>query len=236
MDGLARRRTLTLLAISSLTVMSGATIAPSLPALKAHFADTPGVELLSRLVLTVPALAIALCAPLAGAVIDRFGRRPVLLAMLVVYALAGASGLLLDSLGAILAGRAALGVAVASLMTAATALAGDYFQGAERERFLGRQAAFMGAGGVVFLVGGGLLADLHWRGPFAIYALSLLLIPAVIATLTPPAAQPAGAGDAPPPSMPWGRMAAVYATAALGMVAFYMIPVQLPFYIQAMGV
>ena len=39
----------TILAITSLTIMAGATIAPSLPGIRDHFVGTPDVELLTRL-------------------------------------------------------------------------------------------------------------------------------------------------------------------------------------------
>jgi MFS family permease len=66
----------TLLASAALTIMAGATIAPSLPAMREVFVGTPGAEVLVRLVLTITALAIALTAPLAGVFADRVGRRP----------------------------------------------------------------------------------------------------------------------------------------------------------------
>jgi MFS family permease len=94
----------TLLAVSSLTVMAGATISPSLPAIQAHFADVPAVDVLVRLVLTLPALFIALGAPLAGVLVDRWGRKPLLVVCVLLYAAAGASGVYLDALTPILIG------------------------------------------------------------------------------------------------------------------------------------
>jgi MFS family permease len=120
---------LTLLAASSLTVMSGATVSPSLPGLQESFSQVESVEILVRLVLTMPALFIAIFAPLAGSLVDRVGRKQVLLFSVILYGIAGGSGLVLDSLYAILAGRALLGVAVAGVMTSATALIADYYSG-----------------------------------------------------------------------------------------------------------
>ena len=57
---------ITLLVVSSLTVMASATIAPALPAMHAAFSDLPNVDLLVRLVLTIPGLFIVLGAPAAG--------------------------------------------------------------------------------------------------------------------------------------------------------------------------
>lgn len=46
--------------------MSGATIAPALPAMQAHFADTPNAALLVKLALTILGIVIAVTAPLFG--------------------------------------------------------------------------------------------------------------------------------------------------------------------------
>ncbi|MEM7762019.1 MAG: MFS transporter, partial [Cyanobacteria bacterium P01_A01_bin.40] len=66
----------TLLLVSTLTVMSGATIAPSLPAMQEHFADVENSALLVRLVLTIPALFIAIGGLFAGQLVDKIGRKP----------------------------------------------------------------------------------------------------------------------------------------------------------------
>lgn len=83
---------LTLLLLAALTIMSGATISPALPAMTVHFADHPNAALLVKLSLTIVGLAIAVSAPVGGLLVDRFGRRPVLLVSLLLYALGGASG------------------------------------------------------------------------------------------------------------------------------------------------
>jgi len=150
------------LLVSSLTVMAGATIAPALPSMQAHFAEVKQAGLLIRLVLTLPALFIVLAAPIAGWFLDRNGRLRLLIPAMVLYGIAGSSGLYLDTIGSILAGRALLGVAVAGIMTAATTLVADYYEGQARAQFMGWQAAFMSFGGVVFLTAGG--GSPSWAG------------------------------------------------------------------------
>lgn len=230
-----RLRNLTLLCASSLTVMAGTPVAPALPTMEAAFADQPSAALLVRLMLTMPGLFIALLAPVSGWLVDRFGRRPLLLWGTVLYAAAGTSGLYLDSLWALLVGRALLGMAVAAVMTAAVTLIGDYFSGAQRERFMGLQAAFMSLGGVVFLLAGGILADVSWRGPFGVYFVALGVIPMVILSIREPARQDYHAHHSAMEDLhraPLGVIGLIYATAFLGMAAFYAIPVQLPFHLN----
>lgn len=222
----------TLLIASSLTVMAGATIAPALPAMRAHFGDADPTGLLVRLVLTLPALVIAFVAPFAGYLVDRFGRRTLLAAAIVLYAVAGASGLVLNSLLAILAGRAMLGLAVAFIMTAATALIADIYLGASRARFMGLQAGSMALGGVVFLMLGGTLADVSWRAPFFVYLLALVVLPGVLMLREPARETSTTAAGTPDVAIPMRLLAGLYAIAFVGMATFYMLPTQVPFLIE----
>ncbi|MBD1849213.1 MFS transporter [Leptolyngbya sp. FACHB-711] len=224
----------TLLLVSTLTVMAGATIAPSLPAMRQHFSTVPNADYWVRLVLTVPALLIALGAPIAGSIIDRFGRKGLLAAAVFLYGLAGSSGYLLDSLGSILVGRVLLGLSVAGIMTTATTLIADYYLGATRAQFLGLQAAFMGLGGMVFLTLGGYLADVNWRLPFLIYLLAWFIFPLILLVLPEPDRNrsPNQTENLPAEAVPWTVLIMTYGIALMSQIVFYMIPVQLPFYLQ----
>nr|MBX2884418.1 MFS transporter [Granulosicoccus sp.] len=129
-----------LLACSSLTVMAGATIAPGLPGLLSHFVDYPNSDYLTKLILTVPGLAIAITAPLAGWLADRFGRRVLLRGGVAIYIVAGSAGLWVDDLTLLLVSRFVLGIAVGFIMVCSIALLTDHFQGSERNRVMGIQS------------------------------------------------------------------------------------------------
>lgn len=229
-------RKATLLVIATLTIMAGTTIAPALPAIEAAFRSVEHVELMSRMVLTLPSIFVAMFAPIAGVLADRFGRKKLLIAAILLYCVAGVSGLFVDSLVALLVGRAGLGLAMGAIMTIGTALVGDYFEGQERHRYLGLQQAFTQLGGVAFVIGGGLLADVHWRAPFAVYGVALLILPAAILFLTEPVrkAQPIGLG-APVERLNLGAIALIGLVAFLVNASFYTVPSQLPFHLRELG-
>jgi MFS family permease len=235
---------LTLLLASSLTVMSGATVSPSLPAMKQHFesaiADADLRTTLVKLVITLPALFIVIGSPIAGIIVDRFGRKSLLLISATLYGLAGSSGFYLESLTPILVGRAVLGLAVAGVMVSATTLIADYYSGPARAAFMGLQAGFMGLGGVVFLTLGGALAQQNWHYPFGIYLFAWSIVPPIGAFILEPdlkpnqamAQNPAAMSESASPSMPIAFLGIIYGLTTLSQVAFYLIPVQLPFFLE----
>jgi MFS family permease len=234
----------TLLLASSLTVMSGATVSPSLPGMKLHFegaiADADLRSTLVKLVITLPALFIVIGSPIAGLIVDRFGRKPLLLFTTILYGFAGSSGLFLESLNAILVGRAILGLAVAGVMVSATTLIADYYQGSARAAFMGLQAGFMGLGGVLFLTLGGALAQQNWHYPFSIYLFAWLIVPLIVLFISEPNrsqlsdSSQSAESDLADRAMPIGVMAIVYGLTALSQIAFYLIPVQLPFFLESL--
>jgi MFS family permease len=155
----------------------------------------------------------------------------------VLYGLAGSSGLYLESLTGILVGRAILGLAVAGVMVSATTLIADYYSGPARAAFMGLQAGFMGLGGVVFLTLGGALAQQNWHYPFGIYLMAWLIVPLIIRFISEPDrhlnARPNQVGNVVErPSMPIAILGLIYGLTTLSQMAFYLIPVQLPFFLK----
>ncbi|WP_423747282.1 MFS transporter (plasmid) [Haladaptatus sp. SPP-AMP-3] len=230
----------TLLLASMLTIMAGATIAPALPAIQREFVNVPNAGVLVGLVLTMHGLFIAVGSPIIGMLADRYGRRWLLLVSTVVYALAGGSGFVLDSLIAILVGRAVLGLAVAGVMVTVTALITDYYEENRRDTILGRQGAFMSIGGVVLLPLAGVLADINWRVPFLVYTVALVLLPAMVLGLPEPSRHeptrdhPTSLDDIRQTlaRLPVGTLGLIAALGLIGQIIFYMTPLQIPFYLE----
>lgn len=228
----------TLLLVSSLTIMAGATIAPTLPAMRAYFAGEPNSDFLVRLVLTLPALFIVIGSPAAGFIVDKFGRKKLLLFSLTLYATSGTSGFLLESLTGILISRAFLGLAVAGISVSSVTLIADYYENSERGSMLGLSAAFTSFGGVLFLVGGGFLAEINWRIPFLIYLAAALYLPLALLALSEPERvlpKQSEKVDTAPATNNFCGLIFLYAAAFVSMVVFYLVPVQLPFYLNSLS-
>ncbi|MFF7334515.1 MFS transporter [Streptomyces sp. NPDC008150] len=232
----------------TLTIMAGATVAPVIPDIRTAFKDTADVDLLARMITTTHALAIVLFAPLAGALSERIGRKRTLLLGMAAFALGGSSGAYLPDLVSILAGRVVLGIGVSLVMSSSIAMIGDLYEGTERQRLMGRQAAAGAFGGVVLLLGGGALAGLGWRSVFLVYLLAAVLaVPAwrFLPSRRPDAgpgtadgadgdtgAERSGAGRRAGRHRLPGAVVAALAAMTLGQVAFYSVPVQIPFLVE----
>ncbi|MDC6355417.1 MULTISPECIES: MFS transporter [unclassified Robiginitalea] len=226
---------LSLLLVSSLTIASMITISASLPDMSRDFSGYPNGQALVKLSLSLPALFIALTSLLAGGYIDRKGRKPLLGVALVAYALAGSSGYWLEDLYAILAGRALLGVCVGITMTIVTTLIADYYQGAARQRFAGTQIAVMSLAGILFISLGGFLADIRWDVPFLLYLFSLLILPIALRFIREPEKLAETIQKTPVARAP-REIWLVFGTVMLMWILFFIVPVQIPFYLKSLGV
>lgn len=222
---------------SCLPVLGAVLLAPVLPRMQAHFTEVPGSVALVPIVLTLPALMIALLAPYAGVLTDKFGRKKLLLACMAVYGVCGLLPLWLDSLYAIVATRAGLGLAEAGIMTVCTTLIGDYYSGARRQRLLALQTVFASTSAVVFITLGGLLGQESWRTPFVLYGVGFIFIPLILWLIWEPkfhadaAVRQVGGGR-----FPWRQLSPLYFLAVMAGVSLMVVPVQAGYLLNLMGV
>ena len=222
-------QSLLLLLGSCLPVLGAVLLAPVLPRMQAHFSDVAGSAVLVPIVLTLPALVIALLAPFAGVIADRLGRKPLLLASMCLYALCGVLPLWLESLQAIVLSRAGIGLAEAGIMTCCTTLMGDYYSGRRRERLFALQMVATSLSAAVFIAAGGFLGQNDWRTPFALYAVGLIFLPLMAWKLWEPQARAVAAQPVPPVApgaFPWRALTPMYALALLAGLSLFIVPVQ----------
>jgi len=212
----------------TMAVMGLIVLVPVLPGMMAQFHDVPGVNYLVPLMLTLPALCVALLSPVAGVVVDFFGRRKTLIGALVIYALVGMLPLLLNSLTAIIASRAVLGATEALIITSSTTLIGDYFHGREREKWLANQTAVASIASIFLALLGGALGNISWRGPFAAYGISLFFAAALLLWTWEPrkSEEPSAEIAGPAPRFPWGAIVPISLLAVFGGTMFFNMQIQ----------
>jgi len=224
-----------LMFVSCLPVLGAVLLAPVLPSMEQHFAGTPYATALVPVTLTVPALMIGLLAPFAGRIVDRFGRKRLLVGALVTYAFFGTAPLYLTGLPAIVLSRVGVGITEAAIMTCCTTLIADYFSGAARDRWLAMQTVFASLSATLFFALGGALGSLTWRAPFWLYASSVLFALLAARLLWQPTPRSASSSRQLPP-IPWRALAVPCLVTLFGGVVFYTPIVELPYVLDNAGV
>lgn len=216
----------------TLTTMAIVLLAPVLPKLMAEFADVRGHEYLVPMVLTLPALCVAVLCPFAGMLGDYFGRRRLLLASFVLYAVVGIAPLFLTDLVHILISRLGVGIAEAMIYVLSTTMIGDYYEGEKRDRWLAGQTAFASVSALLFFNVGGVLGEIGWRAPFAVYASALVMFALVLKYTWEPTGDAAADGPPAPPhnlswaGFPWGKLAVIVGITIYGSIFFYTVQIQ----------
>ena len=225
----------------TLTTMAIVLLAPVIPDLMVQFAGVPNHEYWVPMILTLPSLCVAVLCPFAGMLGDRFGRRRLLLASFVLYAVVGVAPVFLTSLPQILLSRVGVGVAEALIYVLSTTMIGDYFEGAARDRWLAGQTAFASMSALLFFNLGGVMGEGGWRTPFWAYASALVMFGLVWKfTWEPSAAAPDDQAEQPTHTLswagfPWTAMAAIVAITIYGSVFFYTVQIQAPSGLAELG-
>jgi MFS family permease len=123
------------------------------------------------------------CSPIAGYVADRVGKRPVIMASLVIWSAATFLTGVVSSFEGMLFARATLGVSEAFYMPAAVSLIVEYHRGPTRSRATGLHLSGVYAGSVLGGLGGAMAEAFGWRTVFLVigglgvaYAIVLMLL------------------------------------------------------------
>lgn len=234
-------------AVRMLVLMGGPVLAgmvqlailPALPGMAAHFtALGQDGTFVAQNVTTIAAPAMALGAPLIGWLAGRFGKRPTLLASVLVYAIAGVAGAYAPDLATLLASRLVLGIASAGYVTIAVSLIGDYYPGeGARDRLLGWFAVVGGAGSLLTLQAAGFIAKIaDWHAPFLLYAAAVpLFVLGLFFVTAPRAADQPEAGSGGASDSIWGAWH-IYALIILISVSMYAVTIQGTFLMNDIGI
>ncbi|NHN36863.1 MFS transporter [Pseudomaricurvus alcaniphilus] len=229
----------TLILIGYMPTLAFISLPAVLPRLISHFSDYPGAGTLVPLLVTAPALLVAILSPVLGWTADLIGRRALLLYSLAIYTACGVVPVFLDDLIGILISRAGLGIGIAALLTIGTTLYGDYYEEKERNRWF----AINGVAGSILatlaILAGGLLADaLGWWGPFTLHAIGLPIFVLAWYALWEPKHIDIDSGNAKPEStqFPWKRHLGVCSVSSVVAFIFFIQPVHIGIALDEVGV
>jgi MFS family permease len=160
------------LASSMIGIMGVSLLTPVLPRLKTVFGvGDPAVGLLVP-AFTLPGVVLT---PLAGIAADRFGRRRILVPLLVLFGVAGAASAFAPDFATVLALRALQGIGGSALIMLAITLIGDYYDDPRRSTAIGINGGAIGSSGAIFPLVGGMLATVRWEAPFLFFGVAVLV-------------------------------------------------------------
>lgn len=228
--------TLLTILLSSMVILMGATaVAPALEPISEAFPSESSYMI--SLIITLPALSVALTGFGMGYLADRFGKVKIFVISLAIFTIAGISGFFLNSFETILVGRFILGIGIAGIILAINSLIGEYWGGVSRAKIIGYQTAAIGIGTLVLQTMGGALADIGWRQPFLIYLIGLPIMILCLLSVREPKHEDSMieqdiGSDAQNRNM---RILFCYVVVFLEMFLMFSVPTNFSFYITEMG-
>ena len=155
-------------------------VAPSLPLMQQEFAGVPQADILVPMVVTLPGLMIALCAPFMGWLGDRIGVRTLLVWSMVAYLVLGMLPYWVQSLYPLIGLRFVFGVAESALAVCGTPLIAAGFVAGRRRAMISGRIAFIGIASMVLAMCGGWAAQFGWRTAYLLYAFAALPLALVL--------------------------------------------------------
>lgn len=188
-----RDRNFQLLLLSNVPPVIGtALLSPVLDSLVGPFGTTPTDVGLLISVFTAPGILIV---PVAGALADRYGRKPVLVAALLVFGLAGTAIAFTTDFRVALGLRLLQGVGFAGIVPTLITSIGDFYDGSREATAQGLRFTVSGLSQAAFPLLAGVLVATAWQYPFLLFAIALPAAAAVAVWFEEPTADDADAAD-----------------------------------------
>ncbi|WP_222844873.1 MFS transporter [Haloplanus rubicundus] len=175
-----------ILSCSLMGVMGVSLVSPVLPDLRPVFGVTDAQVGLVITAYTLPGVVVT---PFVGLVADRFGRRRVVVPLLVLFAVAGAGVAFARTFAEVIALRFLQGVGASALITLAVTLIGDVYEGPRRDAVMGVNGSTIGTGAAFYPLLGGALAGIRWSAPFLFFGVGAVVAVVAVVALEEPDAE-----------------------------------------------
>ena len=210
-------------AVTLTGITANTLIAPVLPDIVADFGRGDSA---SGLLVASASLPGVVAAPMIGLLADRHGRRRVLVPCLIIFGTMGLAGSLAPTYWTLVLSRLLMGIGTAGLINLAVVLIGDHYDGNERIRQVGRNAAVLTGGlALMPMISGALEGIGGWR--LSLLPSSLALVTAAAAWIVLDDVRPPDVSSSLRGQLRAGREAlalpAIRATVLSGFLIFVMI-------------
>lgn len=159
---------------------------PAVPTLIAHFANDPDARAQVPALIGAPGLTMAILAPFSGLLVDKFGRRQLLLVATAFYAVFGTVPLFLETLDQIYVSRLLLGISEAVILTVVNTLIADYWDDKGRKNWLFLQSLVGPVFGGLVGLSVGEASKLQWNAVFFVYLAAIPIWAAMMVWLFEP--------------------------------------------------
>ncbi|WP_298170546.1 MFS transporter [Novosphingobium sp.] len=233
---------LTVIIAGFLPILAIVTMFPAIPAIIGHFAPTdPTAPTKVPSMVTAPGLTIALVALFAGLMVDRFGRRTLLLVSTFFYGLIGAAPFFLENLDTIYASRLLLGLCEAVILTTVNTLIADYWPDEGRRKWLALQGLVGPALSSVMIFFAGTMTAWRWNGIFLLYLLAVPIWAAMVRWMFEPSSDATvrmmlGMDEKDTQGFPWRAMLGIAGLTLFSSAIYYVFIVNGATVWQELGV
>ncbi len=168
--------------LSCFVMMSYLGMSPILADVSAEFTQVSVSTV--QMLITLPCLVTLATSLLAGKLAAYVYKKTIITACVACYVVGGIIPIFWnDSISILLICSGIMGIGCGGMVTCTAGIICDYYEGRERDRMMGLQAACISAGGTVFTILGGWLASGGWRNTFYCYLLLIPCLAAIIALL-----------------------------------------------------
>ncbi|MEO6716906.1 MAG: MFS transporter [Novosphingobium sp.] len=163
-----------------LAAMALSVLNPVLPSIDKALSHSPADSSLVRQLFGFTSLAMAVGAPLGAWCSRKFGMRRMLIVASLIYAIAGTAGLYLNALPLLLFSRLAVGACAAAIQVMSLTLINTKCVGNDRAKWMGIHVSVATLITLPISPLSGLLGQISWHLPFALYVVSLALFATLI--------------------------------------------------------
>ncbi|MGL5616581.1 MAG: MFS transporter [Sarcina sp.] len=167
-----------ILALGFITLTATAAMAPSLTAIQKYFFTAS--PLLIKLIITLPALVCIPISLLNNKAVKIISKKNLIIIGLIFFSIGGLSSSITNNIYLLLFTRLILGLGLGITAPMSLVLIGDFFEGIERDKFMGYSTAGSNIGAIIATLLVGTLSSINWRFSFLIYIFAIIVLIIVI--------------------------------------------------------